>query len=175
MDVDEPEVIELLRELVRDEPEPGKLYQVQFRDRPATLARTILQRSANIASPTAAQVDAYMHLLAAGRYNGSLYGSSSSSNTYPARWLVPGLGLGIRAAWLTRNLDALNRLLQQDPVSCVVDRRTGAAQTPHTSYGLVWCPPVELVGTEITTEPFVYDDGASPLDPPSTILEAIAA
>ena len=96
-----------------DEPMPGKLYQVQFRDRPADLARTIIRRSANVANPTAAQVDQYMHLLAAGSYNGELYGTHSHSNTYPDRWLVPGLGRGLRAAWLTRNLDALDCLLAE--------------------------------------------------------------
>lgn len=172
---DEPPVVEMLRELVVDEPMPGKLYQVQFRDRPADLARTIIRRSANVANPTAAQVDQYMHLLAAGSYNGELYGTHSHSNTYPDRWLVPGLGRGLRAAWLTRNLDALDCLLRGEPLLCVVDRRTGTALTPHTSYGLIWCPPVELIGTELTTEPFVYDNGASTLDPPTPILEAIAA
>lgn len=167
---DEPALVELLRELVSDSPRGGAFYTVQFGDRPADFARACL-RSCGIDSPTASQVDQYMHLVGAGLYNSSLYGSQSTSLVYPARWLVPGLGIGVRAAWLPRNDDALDLYLRGQRPRCTINARTGAALTPETSRGMLWAPLVELVDDEITTDIYTWNDGASLLDPPLPFLE----
>ncbi len=163
------ELVELLRELVSDTPRGGAFYQVQFRDRPGDFIRAALA-SCGIDRPTAAQLDEYMHLVAGGRFNSDLHGTYSSSIIYPDRWLVPGLRMGIRTAWLPRNEDALDLYLRGGSPQCAVDRRTGVALTPATSLGLVWAPPVELVAGELTTETFSWDDGSSTLDPPAPFL-----
>lgn len=168
----DPPLVGLLRALVSDEPQGACLYQVQWGDRPVVVVRKILA-SCGIARPTRAQVDEYFHILAGGRYNSTLYGSASSSVTYPSRWLVPGLGLGLRAAWLPRNEDALDLYLRGQAPQCVIDRRTGCATSPATSRGMIWAPPVELLGREITTETHQWDDGSPVLDPPLAIMESI--
>ena len=164
-------IVETLRDLVADEPQAGRFYVVQWRDRPGTVFRDALA-TCGILSPTQGQVDQYAHLVAGGRYNGDLYGSRGTSRTYPSRWLVPGLGMGIRSAFLPRNQDALELWLHGARPMCVVDRDTGAPRSPATSYGMIWLPPCEAVGYDLTGQGYEWPDGSSTLDPPSVFFEA---
>lgn len=152
-----------------DDPRGGRFYCVQFRDRPADVVRHTLA-SCGIEHPTAAQIDAYMHLLGGGRYNPSLYGSRSTSIAFPSRWMVPGLGVGIRCAWLPRNQDALDAYIRGRTPKRTIDEKTGAAMTPHTAWGMLWLCPVELVDGELTTSMTEWSDGSSTLDPPAPFL-----
>ncbi len=170
--VTESEIVETLRDLVADEPQGGRLYLVQWRDRPGAVFREALA-TCGICAASPMQVEAYAHLCGAGRWNRTLYGSRGTSRSFPAAWTVPGLGVGIRSAFLPRNQDALRALLAADRPLCVIDRNTGAAMSPSVSYGLIWLPPVELQGWEITGAAFEWPDGSATLDPPGVLLEAI--
>ena len=158
-------LVESLRELVSDEPEAGKLYQIQWRDRPGSVFRNALA-TCGIVNPSQHQVEQYAHLVAGGRYNGNLYASRGTSRSYPSRWLVPGLGVGVRSAFLPRNQDALELMLHGKKPMCVVDRATGAAMSPSTHYGMIWLPPCEVSGHDLTGESYEWPDGSSALDPP---------
>jgi hypothetical protein len=165
------DLTEILRDLVSDDPQGGRLYLVQWRDRASAIFRDALA-TCGIAA-TSAQIDAYAHLCAAGRWNRELYGSRGTSRTYPARWLCPGLGLGLRSAFLPRNQDALGFMLADRAPMCVIDRASGAAMSPAVSYGLIWLPPVDLVDHELTGQAYTWADGSGTLDPHPSIMAVI--
>lgn len=163
--------VEALERLAADEPLGGRLYRVQWDDTPGRVIKMALQ-SCDI-DQTRERCTAYAHLIGAGEWNRTLYGSASSSRAYPSRWLVPGLGTGSRAAWRSRNMDAMAAIIEGGRVRCTIDRKTGAAASPWTSYGLIWLPPVTLEGWDLTTSHTQWDDGSSTLDPPRAILERL--
>lgn len=165
---------DLLKEFVTDDPAAGKFYQVQFGDTPEDVARAVLSA---FGEPTQAQILDYIHCVSGGTYNLDLFGTPSTSNTFPPAYLVPGLGRGLRAAFLPRNDDALALMLSGLAPRMRVHPVTGAPAANATSYGLLWLPPVDPDAFaelgEVTCWGISWDDGSSTLDPPPELFELL--
>jgi hypothetical protein len=163
----------LLSDLVSDEPVPRSLYRVQWDDTPKSVAARAL---AQVGPHTDRDVLEYIHAFSAGAYNLGQFGTPATSRAYPKQMLVPGLGLGLRVAFLPRNQDALEQMLAGQMPRIVVDPRTGKPASPHTSYGLIWLPAVDpdaLARGEVTCSGHEWPDGSSALDPDPQLLELL--
>ncbi len=163
----------LLSDLVSDDPRPRSLYRIQWDDTPKGVADRAL---AHAGPHTDRDVLEYIHVFSAGSYNLGQFGTPATSRTYPQRMLVPGLGLGLRVAFLPRNQDALEQMLTGQMPRIVVDPRTGKPASPHTSYGLIWLPAVDpdaLALGEVTCSGYEWPDGSSALDPDPKLLELL--
>lgn len=155
----------LLEEFVADTPTPGHFYQVQPGDTPLSVALAALGDRATVADATD-----YLHCIASGTYNMSVYGSPSTSKQFPAKFLVPGKRIGVRVAFLPRNEDALDLMLRGRHPRMTIDQRTGAPLGGASSYGMPWLPPVD---ERFSCAPFEWDDGSSAIDPPPDLLERL--
>lgn len=117
----------------------------------------------------------YVHCMSSGpRWNLPLYGTPSTSRQFDKRHLVPGLGMGIRVAFLARNADALGLLLGGRLPAMTVDPKTGSAKSSDSSRGLVWLPPAAIKDGELTCED-PWSDGSTSLDPPPELFELTEA
>lgn len=96
--------------------------------------------------------------------------SSTSKKQYPDAYMVPGARLGVRVAFLPRNVDALGLLRRREMPWSTVDKRTGAPKMGGDSYGLLWLPPVD---DEFSCQGYTWEDGSSAIDPPPELLEEL--
>lgn len=158
-------VLALLEELVTDDPTPGRFYQVQPDDTPMAVALEAL-------GPEAQAQDGveYLRCISSGpQWNMPLYATHSPSKQYPDAYLVPGVKLGVRAAFLPRNADALGEMIQGKMPERTVDRRTGKPYGKGSSYGLLWLPPVDDTYSCV----YEWEDGSSAIDPPPELFEEL--
>ena len=163
----------LLKQYVTDDPYPNRFYLVQFGDTPESVARAALK---HFGDPTPAQVLDYVHCYSGCTHNLDNYGTPSLSRSFSKRLLVPGLGLGLRVAFLPRNADALGLMLGGLAPRMTVDRRTGAPAANSTSYGLLWLPPIDpeaFTQGEVTCSGYEWEDGTSGLEPPPKLFELL--
>lgn len=161
----------LLQAFVSDEPRPGFFYQVQDGDTLPDVAAAALE---SVGDFTDEQLEQYIFCISSGpRWNVRKYSTPSTSKSFGNALLVPGLGRGIRVAFLPRNDDALDAMLEGRMPLMTVDARTGAPIGDHGAFGLLWLPPVdavELAAGEVTCAPFSWTDGSSTIDPPPELL-----
>ncbi len=154
----------LLCEYVTDDPQPNRFYQCQYGDTLDDIARAAL---GTLGDSNAAQRLEYIHCIVGVQHNLDRYGTPSTGRTHPPRYLLPGLGLGLRAALLPRNDDALALMLNGLSPTMRVDPKTGAPTSNATSRGLVWLPPVDPKAFLELGEVTCGDDG---LEPPAELL-----
>ena len=161
---------ELLDVHVADEPLAGKFYQVRAPDSPEAVVRAAL---AGVGTYSDRQVLEYLYCVSSSPWNLDRYGTPSTSDRYPARYLVPGFGLGLRAAFLPRNAEALDMMRRGLVPPRTVDKRRARSQGDHTAYGLLWMPPVcpeAMSMGEVTCAPFEWEDGSSTINPDPELL-----
>jgi hypothetical protein len=168
---------ELLDEFVSDTPRPGFFYQIRGADTLASVSRDALD---SIGPHAKSARTSYMHCLQSGpNWNMRLYGTKSTTKSFPKENLVPGKGIGILVAFLPRNMDAHARMLRGELPTMTVDKKDGkplSVPSPFVDRGLVWFPPVDeesLAEGEPTCAPFSWDDGSSTIDPPPQLLELL--
>lgn len=156
----------LLEELVSDFPTPGRFYQIQPEDAPLAVALEAL-------GPEAQAQDGveYLRCISSGpRWNMPLYATTSPSKQYPNAYLVPGVRLGVRVAFLPRNEDALDLMLRGRMPKTAVDPTSGKPISEGSSYGLLWLPPVD---DEFSCAGYEWEDGSSAIDPPPDLFEVL--
>lgn len=174
-EVEQTRLDELLEQYFAIDSEPGNFYQVVATDTFEGVARAALKTV--IPNPTDAQILAYIHCISAGPYNLDKYGSPSTSKVFPQQWLVPGLGQGLRAAFLPRNADGVAAFGAGLMPVRTVDPKTARGITSDSAYGLIWLPPVSAEDLEgagvVTCAPFSYDDGSSTIDPDPELLSLL--
>lgn len=160
-------VVKLLEGLVADEPQAsGRFYQIQPDDTPLGVALAALGERA-----TTKDAIEYLRCISSGpRWNMPLYATPSTSKSYPATMLVPGARIGVRVAFLPRNHDALDCLLQGRMPTMAVDPRKGSPASSSTAYGLLWLPPVD---ERFSCAAFEWAGGCSVLDPPPDLLKLL--
>ena len=177
------EIESLLGEFISDTPRPGFFYQIKRDDTLADITRTAL----NTVGPHTEKARlSYMHCLQSGpNWNLPTYGTPSVTKTFPKKYLVPGINMGVRVAFLPRNEDAHALMLQGIRAKIAVDPTKGAPlrnesppifPTTPVHYGLLWLPPVDedsLASGEPTCAPFSWDDDSSTIDPPPQLLELL--
>ncbi len=144
---------------------PGTFCLVDPDATPETIARAAL---ASVGPFTESQVLDYVYCFTSSPWNLALYGGPSTSKRYPRRWIIPGFGQGVRAAFLPRNADALEMMANGVIPPRAVDESTAKALTESVSYGLLGLPPIcpeqRALGV-VTCAPFSWDDGSSTIDP----------
>lgn len=162
---------ELLDLHLASEPTPGKFYQVQAGDTPEFVLRAALE---DVGTHREGHLVDYLYCVVSSPWNLDLYGTPSTSRSYPQRFLVPGIGLGVRAAFLPRNAEALAMMRQGLSPSRTVDRDGRATDDSAQAFGLLWLPPVcpECldVDDQITCAPFSWEDGTSTINPDPELL-----
>lgn len=165
----------LLVDLVADDAKPGGLYRVQWTDNVWDVA----DRALSVVGPhTKGDVLEYIHCMSAGDFNRTQFGTESTSRRYPNKYLVPGLGIGLRVAFMPRNQDGIDQMLAGNLPRMVVDPRTGKPASAHTSYGLIWLPPVDadaLAAGEVTCGGHEWPDGSSAINPDPKLLNLLEA
>lgn len=168
---------ELLEHYFDAEETPGRFYTIQPGDTPETIARAVLSKL--VERPTRQQILDYIHVFSSCSYNLDRYGSRSTSLSFPAKWCVPGLGLGLRAAFLPRNADAIDQMAAGLPVPRTVDDQGRPLDPEASSHGTVWLCPVdpERLRDEgvVTCEGFAYECGTSQLEPDPMLLHRLEA
>ncbi len=167
---------QLLEELFATDPTGGSFYQVQDGDTPESIARAVL---GSVGAYTERNVLDYVYCFSSSSWNLDLYGSPSTSRRYPRRYIVPGFGQGVRAAFLPRNADALALLGSGQLPHRTVDLKTGARTDADAAHhGVLWLPPVspeQLRLGVVTCAPFSWPDGSSTINPHPELLELLEA
>jgi hypothetical protein len=170
-------ITQLVDEYISPVATPGKLYPIKYGDNLSDVARAALDTISTL--HTNQQRLHYIHCLSSGPlWNLRFYGTPSTSKVFPEMYLVPGIGMGIRVAFLPRNQDAVGEMFMGRMPRMTVDPETGApAGGDH--YGLLWLPPVasqELVdGNMPSCAPFSWADGSSTIDPDPELLSLLEA
>lgn len=166
----------LLVQLFDPDPRGGAFYQIRTGDTPETVARAVLQ---SVGRYTKANVLDYIHVFSSSRYNLDRYGSPSTSRSFDAAWLVPGIGQGLRAAFLPRNADALEAIAHRRLPRRTTDARTGEGTDPNADQlGVIWLPPVsadDLAQGRVTCAHRTWDDGSSSIEPPPAFFAHMVA
>ncbi len=175
---DEPSELDVMLEhyFATDET-PGRFYAVQPGDTPETIARAALTLIGST-RPSRQQILDYIYCFTSATYNLDHYGSTSTSLSFPAKWKVPGLGLGLRAAFLPRNADAIDLMTHGLPVPRTVDEQGRPTNAEASSHGTIWLPPVDperLPDGVVTCEGFSYTCGTSGLEPDPALLRLLEA
>jgi len=163
-------VAELLARYLSRTPKTESLYPVQPGDDLRKIAASALRA---VGPCTAEQIDDYALGIAGVPYNLMLYGTPSTSKSYSASLLVPGLQQGIRVAFLARNDDAVAAMSAGRMPVRTVDPVTGAALGTGEFMGTLWLPPVcphALSGGVVTCAPFEWPDGSSRYNPDPQLL-----
>lgn len=163
---------QLLERYVSDEPVPGRFYQAQPGDTLPDVAACALS---TVGAHTRAQLLQYVYCIQSGpRWNVAKYATPSTTRVFGPELLVPGLGMGIRVAFLPRNEDALGKMLEEGVMPVMaVDPQTGAPLSDDDALGLIWLPPVSAENLEqgdVTCAPYSWSDGSSTIDPPPELL-----
>lgn len=163
----------LLAAFVADDPTPNHFYQVQEGDTLPDVAAAALRTI--VARPTREQIRQYIFCISSGpRWNVRTYATPSTSKSFGSDLLVPGKGFGLRVAFLPRNDDALDAMLEDGRLpQMTTDPRTGAPSGDFGQFGLLWLPPVDpeaLGAGEVTCAPYSWSDGSSTIDPPPELL-----
>ncbi len=157
------------------EARPGNFYSVQPGDTPETIAREAL---ASVGEPTKQALLDYIWCFSGGRYNLHRYGTRSTTRSrtgqsFSAQWVVPGIGKGLRGAFLPRNADAVELMARGLSVPRTIDEEAVRVVDDATSLGTIWLPPVcadQLDEGIVTCAPYSYEDGSSALEPPPRLL-----
>ncbi len=160
---------ELLGLHVAAEPRPCKFYQLQPGDTPYTVSRRAL---GSVGRHTAAHVLEYWRCVTSCQYNLGIWGGRSTTKRYPAELLAPGIGLGIRVAFLPRNEDALRAMAMGSHPQVCVDK-DGAELGLGESLGAPWLPHVDreaLADGEVTCRTYSWGDGTSSLEPDPELI-----
>lgn len=170
-------IAHLLERFVADDPAPGFFYQVQPGDRLPDVAAAALGR---VGAFSRRQLEQYVFCISSGpQWNVAKYGTPSVTKAFGNELLVPGLGKGVRVAFLPRNEDALDSMLQGRSPAMRVDPKSGRPRGDmFDAYGLLWLPPVdagELSRGEISCAAFSWPDGSSSIDPPTELLVLLEA
>lgn len=176
---DEPHlrIASLLDELLAEAPRNGHLYQIGRGDTVESIARAVLDDMGD--GWTEQMLLDYIHCISSGPYNLGRYGTPSTTKSFPKKWLAPGIGRGLRVAFMPRNQDALALLRVGILPRMVVDPRTGAPRggDDNIHYGLIWLPPIDptdfAVGI-ISCAPYSWEDGSSTIDPDPELLALVA-
>lgn len=179
-DVDDSERLQdiaaLLEEFVSPTPRPGFFYAIRKNDNLWDIARAALK---TVGEHSDSALLSYMFCLQSGpRWNLPLYGTPSVTKSFPKKYLVPHMNLGVRVAFLPRNMDALELMRLGIKPVMVVDPKTGAPIGKYSSYGLLWLPPVDeesLASGDPTCADFSWSDGSSTIDPPPQLLMLLEA
>lgn len=167
----------LLERYIAAVPSACHFYAICPGDTPQTIGKAVLHQVGGV-EPAPELVDEYVWCFSAASYNLQRYGSRSTSNSYPARWIVPGLGLGLRAAFLPRNADAIDLLAHGRAVPRTVDERGVRVVDDACHYGTLWLPavcPDELASRVVTCAPLPHPDGSVSLEPPPALLAQLEA
>lgn len=155
-----------------DVPRPGYFYTLQPGDTPLGVARRALEC---LGSVTAAMVVDYWYSISSSRFNLGRYGTPSTSKRFPRRLLVPGLGLGLRVAFLPRNADAIACFRRDRLPPRTVDD-DGVALGGGESRGTLWFPPVDdelLADGIVTCNTYSWHDQSSTIEPDPDLMERL--
>lgn len=150
-------------------------YQVGPDDTPESIAKSVL---AKIGVFDDRHVLDYVYCISSSPWNLALYGGPSTSRRYPKRWLVPGFGQGLRAAFLPRNADAMALICGGTIPLRTVDQRAASVASNDGAYGLLWLPPVcpdQLRLGIVTCAPFSWSDGSSTINPDPEFIGMLEA
>ena len=165
--------IDLLERFFALEPTPGHFYTVRPRDTPETIARDALRTVTS--RPTRHMVNEYIWCFSAAEFNLERYGSRSTSKSFTSRWLVPGLGLGLRAAFLPRNADAFELMVEGWNVPRTVDDQGNRVDDDAGSMGTIWLPAVDGDAAKqgrVRCDLSHYD-AETPIEPPRDIVSRL--
>ncbi len=164
-DEDLARIDELLFDLIKLSPSTGILYPIHKGD---TMSNVIKRALDTVGPSTDRMRQEYAWGVVSGAYNRDTYGTPSTSKSYPSTYLAPGVGSGIRVAFLQRNEDAIVAMRSGQMPQMTVDPRTGAPQVKEErSRGLIWLPPVDadrFAEGIVTCESFMWENGASTID-----------
>jgi hypothetical protein len=181
-ELDIPEVIDdpldVISDLILDYPLPGHFYQIKPGDNLSTLVRSALNAEVAGAGQNNQSRLNYMKLCmnVGTKWNKLLYGSSRTSNVFPAMYLTNGSGLA--AAFLPRHANVLQAVAnKQMPKRTILPNGNKIAGAEGSSHALLWFPPIskdDLAQNGIVTcAPFNWDDGTSTIDPPPQLLNLL--
>lgn len=162
--------LHLLALHLADEPLAGKLYTVRSGDTPDKIARRVLSQFGRY---TATQARDYWHCVSGGAFNQGRYGTYSTSKRYPAELLVPGQGMGIRAAFMRCNEDAIAAMASGFLARRGVDVKSGTPLGLGDHLGTIWLPyinPDLAASGEITCRGMDWPCGTSGLEPDPELL-----
>ena len=167
------QLTELLSSYLSDSARPRTLYTIG----PGDTLKSVAAAALGAVGPhSQAQVIEYMTAIAAVPFNLARYGTRSTSQSYPASWLVPGLQMGIRVAFLERNDDAVTAMRSGRLPVRTVDPDTGKPLGTGDSLGTLWLPPVcptQLGEGTVTCLPFDWADGSSTYNPDPSLLRLL--
>jgi len=170
---------EVLDDLLSDTPIPGHFFKVTKKIRAALGKKGITGRALDAAEPGAGSNSRnrleYLHCMTGDpRWNLPLYGSSRTTDKYPA-WAGVG-GQTLWAAFMGRNKNAIKSILEaRMPERNIDDAGNKLGSGPF--FGLLWLPPIdEAALREFGTVACATDnwpDGSSTISPPPRFFEAI--
>lgn len=170
-------ISKLVDDLIAANPEPGHLCAIKYGSNLSDIAKEALDTV--YPGHTNQQRLHYIHCISSGpQWNLRLYGTPSTSKIFPEMYMVPGLGMGIRVAFLPRNQDAIAEVRLGNMPRMTVDPETGApAGGDH--YGVIWLPPVDAkelkAGGMPSCAPYSWADGSSTIDPDPELLGLLEA
>lgn len=172
--------IEVISDLILDYPLPGHFYQVKKGDSLSSLVRQALNNFVAGAGEKSQSRLNYMKICmnTGEKWNKKLYGSTRTTNIFPAMYLTNGIGLA--AAFLPRNAHVLQAVANgKMPARTILPNGNKIAGADGSELGLLWFPPVAKEDLEqnglVTCAPFTWDDGSSTIDPPPQLLNLLAA
>ncbi len=150
----------------------GHFYPVGAGDTPETIARAVLSQI--VERPTREQILDYIHLFSSCAYNLERYGTRSTSMSFPSKWCVPGLAMGLRAAFRPVNADAFDLMASGLTVPRTCDSQARPTDPDASSYGMPWLVPVcpERLSTQgiVTCEGYAWSCGTSQIEPPPQLM-----
>jgi hypothetical protein len=174
---EEPTPADVLSDLLSDYPLPGKLYLIKTGDNLSTITRKALNNLSSGAGDVGSARMAYLlDCINMSSWNRDKYGSTRANTNFPKAYFTNGLGLA--AAFLPRNADAIAAILAgKNPPRTI--KPNGDAAGGGSKFGLLWLPPVVKTDLEKFGKPTCagtqWQDGSSTIDPPPDLLHLLAA
>lgn len=174
--IDDP--IDIISDLILDYPKPGHFYQIKSGDNLSTLVRQALNNEVAGAGQNNQSRLNYMKMCmnVGEKWNKKTYGSSRTSQAFPAMYLTDGSGLA--AAFLPRHANVLQHVANgKMPPRTILPNGNKIAGAEGSSFALLWFPPISRDDLEqngvVTCAPFNWDDGSSTIDPPPQLLNLL--